>query len=180
MNRFEDHLLARLRADHGADGVAFGVGASRRPRARALAGAAGTLAAAVTAAVLVLTATGHTTKAYAVTRDGNGEITVTLSDIQQMNNLNAEFKQDGYPITAIPVEANCTDQPGILPSVGPSQPMSDSITLGTDFQPGQVEVIGAAQLASGQVELNLVTMAAGTAPSCFREPQSGWHTVTRS
>ena len=169
MNSFEHQLLAHLRAEHDADSATL---PRSRPRRRALQLTAGVAVIAVMAvvAVLAFSASTGTPRASAVTLNADGSITVTLTDIAQMSNLNAELASLGYPIRAIPVTADCQDSEGILPNLWPGHVMTDTIVLGTHFTAGQHEVIGAQEVANGQVELNIVTMSAGEpVPTCFGE-----------
>jgi hypothetical protein len=175
VNKFEAHLLAELRTKHGADTARLP--ARRRSRRfPAIAGGGAALVAAIIAAVLALSATTAAPKAYAITRSADGRsLVVTLNDISQMSALNAEFVSMGLPIKAIPITPNChssvkvaTDYlPPSMTELPGHHSMSNTVVLGTDFKPGEHEVIGARELPSGQVELRLVTLSTPGEPTCF-------------
>lgn len=85
------------------------LGTSRRRARWGLAGGAGLLIAGLAIAVLViLSANAGASPAYALTRHGDGTITVTLNNLSRgVPKLNARFRQLGIDETAIPVKAGC-------------------------------------------------------------------------
>lgn len=73
---------------------------------RLAAPAAATIAAAVALVVLVLGSTG-TPPAYAVARQGNGQIKITLREITGVTGLNAKLASMGVRVRAVPVIRGC-------------------------------------------------------------------------
>jgi hypothetical protein len=130
------------------------------------------LAAAVAAAVILVTTAGPTTpKAYALTPNGNGSYTLTINDIATaVPQLNAAFQRLGIHAKAIPVTADCVPEKGtfIPPLLAPDDksPLNESITLSnSNVRPGWTTYIAAEETPSG-VRLTLGSTAAPL-PSCM-------------
>lgn len=155
-----------------------------RSRPRLLLGT--TVGAAGTGAVLalVLSAAGSA-PAFAVTRDSNGLVDVTLSDLSDLPALNQELAQDGIPVTAVPLSTSCSATGAIknpsgegMPSLSAGhQQTTDVVTIDPSLIPsGDIGVLGASQSASGQIEL-VFGETTPPAPSCLNSaafgPQSG-------
>lgn len=155
-----------------------------RSRPRLLLGT--TVGAAGTGAVLalVLSAAGSA-PAFAVTRDSNGLVDVTLSDLSDLPALNQELAQDGIPVTAVPLSTSCSATGAISIASGESMPSlsaghqqaTDVVTIDPNRIPsGEVGVLGASVTASGQIEL-MFGETTPPAPSCLNNaafaPQTG-------
>lgn len=168
MSAFEDGLWARLVDEHNADRVALNA-TSRRIRSRPLIFTAGTsaVAAATLAVVLGLSASTNTPAAYALTRNANGSVTVTIKDLETaIPALNARFKRMGIDETVIPVRAGCPT-PGVVSY--PGVKTTYSLTFYPDhayLAPGYDGVLAAEQLRDGKVAL-LIGAMRPPLPTCF-------------
>jgi hypothetical protein len=103
--------------------------------------------------------------AYAVTTNPDGTVTITLSQFSALRALDQELAQDGLPLKAVPVTADCPFNPAQgLPNgqQGPGIPSTSSITINTSelTSEGAVGVIGVSPTTSG----SLLMMEAGTRP----------------
>ncbi len=204
MSNFEDELWSQLvrergeqmRAAPGATAaLASSVTATRPGTPRALrlrrpallTGSALGIAGLATAGVFALTSA---SPAFAVTKNPDGTIAITLSDLSDLPALNQKLAQDGVPVTAVPISASCpvtaatTNPSGEgMPSTQASQETTDVVTIDPSQIPsGDVGVLGASQTASGQVTL-LFGDTTPPAPSClnsaaFNRSQPG-DTATR-
>ncbi|MGC9221807.1 MAG: hypothetical protein ACP5H2_10735 [Solirubrobacteraceae bacterium] len=138
---------------------------ARRPTV--LIGSGASLAAASVAAVLL--AIPGPQPAYAITSNGNGSITVTIHDLETaVPALNAKLAAMGVNDRVVPVEGNC---PTVDPNLGammvyPHMSGTETVTLGTNVDPGYTEVVAAEQLASGEVAMVVESIKAPI-PSCF-------------
>src|SRR6202035_310780 len=80
----------------------------RAPRLRRpalLTGSALGIAGLATASVFALTSA---SPAFAVTKNPDGTVDVTLSDLSDLAALNQTLAQDGVPVTAVPISASCS------------------------------------------------------------------------
>jgi hypothetical protein len=131
MTKFAENLWRDLARDHGA-ALAHAdrpePGRARRPRPRLLAGSTLALAGAGTAIALTVTAT-TSTPAFAVTRNGDGSVLVTISQTEALPQANQKLTEMGIheQITiymasgAAPVSGpvTCTPAPGVSNLPGP-------------------------------------------------------------
>jgi hypothetical protein len=128
--------------------------------------------AAVVAAVVLITTAGPTTsKAYALTPNGNGSYTLTINDIATaVPQLNAAFERLGIHAKAIPVTADCVPEKGTfvppLMSSNNAPPTTESITLSNRNVPAGWTVYIAAEETPAGVRLTLGSTAAPL-PSCM-------------
>jgi len=143
---------------------------SRRSRRRTfrLAAASTTALAAIAAAiVLVVGATTGAARAYALTENADGSITVSLNDLTTgIPQLNARLAQKGINYTVIPVTPNCSNPtPGLV--AGPGS-LRETITIGTEnTEPAGVDgYLAAEQLPNGSIGLGIGGMKAPL-PACF-------------
>lgn len=166
MSNIEDTLWDHLVEHHGADCVrVFPMAARRRRRPVAISMAATGVAVIAAATVLVVSAATSTSRAYALTAEGNGSYTLTINDLATaVPQVNAAFAQLGINAKAIPVTSDCTARD---PFPGPrGLSMSQSITIdNADIPAGTTAVIAAEQTPSG-VRLSMGTTAAPL-PSCL-------------
>ncbi|MGH2888563.1 MAG: hypothetical protein ACRDNJ_02945 [Solirubrobacteraceae bacterium] len=170
MTSFEDTLWSHLVDEHAADRIAL---TSRQPVRRITpvaltAGGAAGLAVAAAAAVLLLSGTTGTPPAYALTAQGDGTYTLTLNELSAgtIPALNAKLAQLGIDVTAVPIEAGCTDTTGIYVQEAPGS-LSETVTVGNQYiDPGQHGFLAAEQLPDGHIGLAMGTTA-GPIPSCF-------------
>lgn len=135
MTKFTDNLWRDLAREHGA-ALAYAdrpePGRARRPRPRprprVLAGSTLGLAGAGTALALALTAT-TSTPAFAVTRNGDGSVLVTINQTQALPQANQKLTDMGIHeqvtidmasgAAAVSGPVTCTPAPGVSNLPGP-------------------------------------------------------------
>ena len=199
MSNFEDQLWSQLVRERGeqmraatrataalASSVTATRPATRRaPRLRRpalLTGSALGIAGLATAGVLALTSA---SPAFAVTKNPDGTVAITLSDLSDLPALNQKLAQDGVLVTAVPISTSCSATAAITNPSGESGPGTQAgraatnlVTIDPNQIPsGDIGVIGASQTASGQVTL-LFGDTTLPAPSClnsaiFNRSQAG-------
>lgn len=199
MSNFEDELWSQLLRERGeqmraAPGATAALASSvtaprpatpRAPRLRRpalLTGSALGIAGLATAGVFALTST---SPAFAVTKNPDGTVAITLSDISDLPALNQKLAQDGVSVTAVPISTSCSATGAInnpsgegMPSTQASQETTNLVTIDPSQIPsGDIGVLGASQTASGQVTL-LFGDTTPPAPSClnsaaFNRSQAG-------
>ena len=170
MTAFEDGLWERLVEAHGADCVSITAPRQRSARRPVIIGGSVTaLAAATAAAVVGIGAVTTAPPAYAMTQNADGSITVTINDLATaIPQLNARFAQMGVDTTIVPVTASCPDTGNINDELelDPHASMSETITLGTQNEPGYTGVLAAEQLPSGHVAMAMEEIKPPI-PTCF-------------
>ena len=128
---------------------------------------AAALAAGLTLAILLLTATSATAPAYALIRHRDGTLTLKLYALtDEIPALNARLAKIGIDETVVPVTPQCTNQFPIYP-VGSAQ-STIRLYVGRKYlAPGEQGVLGAERLPSGQIALVQGAMPRWMIPSCF-------------
>lgn len=199
MSNFEDQLWSQLVRERGEQmraaprataALASSVTATRPATERAprlrrpalLTGSAFGIAGLATAGVFALTSA---SPAFAVTKNPDGTVAISLSDISDLSALNQKLAQDGVAVTAVPITASCTAAAALTNPSGESGPSpqahqdtSNVVTIDPSQIPsGDIGVLGASQTASGQVTL-LFGDTTPPAPSClnsaaFNRSQAG-------
>jgi hypothetical protein len=189
MSNFEDELWSQLVRERGgqmraAPGAAAALASSgmatrpatpRAPRWRRpalLTGSALGIAGLATAGVFAITSA---SPAFAVTKNPDGTVAITLSDLSDLPALNQKLAQDGVPVTAVPISTNCSATGAINNPSGESGPSTQAglqatnlVTIDPSQIPsGDIGVLGASQTASGQVTL-LFGETTPPAPSCLK------------
>ncbi|SEG99934.1 hypothetical protein SAMN05444920_114210 [Nonomuraea solani] len=108
---FEERRLAELK-DHIAARAA--AGRNRRPRRRIMFAMAAGAAAATVAAVATVTSLGGGDTAYAVTKDSDGIVHVTVRDFADAKGLNRQLTSLGVPalVDYVPAGQRCRDERG--------------------------------------------------------------------
>jgi hypothetical protein len=189
MSNFEDQLWSQLVRERGeqmraapgasaalASSVTATTPATRRGRRlrrpALLTGSALGVAGLASAGVLALTSA---SPAFAVTKNPNGTVDVTLSDLSDLPALNQQLAKDGIPVTAVPLSTSCSATAAINNPSGESSPSisasgqetTDVVTIDPSQIPsGEVGVLGASQTASGQIQL-MFGETTPPAPSCL-------------
>jgi hypothetical protein len=182
MSKFEDHLWREVVSRHGPDlEVARRPPAKhRRPGPRVLAGTTLGLAGAGTALALVLGATVGTT-AFAVTREPDGTVTLTIKQLAGITGANAKLATLGVRARAVPVIAGCTASPVVSGLVTPPQsanppllrthrpsPAFVSVRIDPSKIPaGETLVLAANQSSRPYVTMLAQEMVRGPVPSCL-------------
>jgi hypothetical protein len=146
----------------------FEVPATRQRRTfRAVAASTMALAAVGAMITFAVSATTSTSRAYALTRNDDGTITVTLDNLATgIPQLNARFAQLGIDETVIPVKAGCTT-PGLV--ADPGAELSDTLTLTpapTNPNSNVDYFLAAERLPDGSVGLS-IGATSPPLPSCF-------------
>ncbi len=181
MTGFDESLWARLVDEHDAHLVALGPAPKRmHKRPLLLGGGVTALAGAVIAAVLAINAT-SAPPAYAVTRNADGTVTVTIKDLATaVPELNAKFAKMGIDETVVPAEANCPKSTNSLSLFAyPREASTDTLTFvpGRKYlAPGFTGVVAAEQLANGEVAMT-VGAVKPPVPSCFSNVAYHLHTT---
>lgn len=177
MTDFENHLWSHLVAEHDADRVMPRQAADRgrwRRGPLALGSAAGATGVAAVALTVALSATTAVTKAYALSDNPDGTLTLTMSDAATaIPEVNAEFAKMGIAAKVIPVTASCTvtNTGGI--SLNPSSggvTMSTSVTFSKDVPAGWTDFIAAEQTPSGVREV--YGSSSQPLPACLNSNQA--------
>ena len=174
MTEFEDGLWERLLDDHAAGSVMLTQTSKDRSQRRLIVGGGATALATVSvAAVVGFAVTGGATPAYAMTQNADGSYTFTINDLATAApELNAKFKQLGIEETVVAATAGCpaTSNIGGELQLYPGERMTDTLTVepgGKWLDPGYTGVIGAEQLADGEVAMTIEAVPPADVPSCF-------------
>lgn len=105
MTKFADELFDDLMQQHGADLATVARPARRTvPRPVWLAAGVVGMAGAVTAGVAIA---GGGTPAYAVTANNDGTVTISLNQLNAVNDANGALHKLGDPVVIVPVHAGC-------------------------------------------------------------------------
>lgn len=189
MSNFEDQLWSQLVRERGEQmraapqataALASSVTATRpaprrAPRLRRpalLTGSALGIAGLATAGVFALTSA---SPAFAVTKNTDGTVAISLSDLSDLPALNQKLAQDGVPVTAVPISTSCSSTAALNNPSGEGTPnmsanhqeATDVVTIDPSLIPsGDIGVLGASQTASGQMEL-VFGETTPPAPSCL-------------
>jgi hypothetical protein len=174
MGTFEERLLGDLVRQHGVAVSEFVRPAPRLSRTRPLVMAAGALTIAGSIAVAVTTFGGNT-PAFAVSRDADGAVTLSISDIRAVDAANAELRRIGAPVVAVPMTADCKDtfeidegfvgeSSGSVTSAGGGE---GSVTVQTKgLRPGSMLVV-AAKKDGDVLTLSEGVAVRGKVPGCL-------------
>jgi hypothetical protein len=172
MTKFEDNLLHDLMSTHGS--ALASVERAPAPRsARPLLVAAGALVVAGVATVGVAT-WGGSPDAYAVTKNPDGTVTVSIRDVKAVDAANAKLQELGVRAKAVPMTDDCADLDEAamfkgdfgLPVIGDD----GSVTMGTDDVPvGYTVLLGVSGRPDRGTGLGFTGPVRNPAPSCLRE-----------
>jgi hypothetical protein len=149
-----------------------------RWRRRTVALATGVGIASITAAILFALGAFNAGAAYAVTKNADGTVTITLSQFSALPALNQELAQSGLPLKAVPATADCPFNPtqGLPtdPGGGSGLLATDSITIGTSDlrDEGAIDVIGVQQVSPGRFYFMYAGVPA-PGPSCINSSAFG-------
>jgi hypothetical protein len=173
MNQFEDRLLDDLLQRHGAV-----LDTPVRPRAR-YAGRRRTLAAAgalalAGAAAAVIATSGGPEPAYAISRNADGTVTVTIRDIAAIAPANARLAELGVRARAVPMTADCPDLDSHDMYRGSDWHIEarpdGSVTLGQDLPAGYTVLLSFSDRAGRGTGLGFTGPVRDPAPNCLRDP----------
>jgi hypothetical protein len=176
VSNFEERLLVELRDVVSAEPAERGR-RRRSPRRLALAGGLAAVAAAAAIAGVLFLSTG-TQAAYAVTKNGDGSVTVEIDSLSDAAGLQAKLQAAGVPavVEYLPVGKMCK-QPWFTPagpgagggaqqsSVGQSGDGTTTFTISGDRPAGTTLVITTQTGPNGERALGIGN-AEGTVPPC--------------
>jgi hypothetical protein len=108
MGKFEERLFGDLVQHHGAAMSETVRPAPRPSRVHPLWIGAGAMTVAGSIAVAV-TVLGGNSPAFAVSKDADGVVTLSIKDIRAVDAANAELRKIGAPVLAVPMRADCAD-----------------------------------------------------------------------
>lgn len=115
MGKFEDRLIGELLDEHGSGLAVLERPVPPRRSKRPLWMTGGALAVALAAASVLTLTTGSASPAYAVTRNPNGTVTLTLADLTGVAGANEELHKLRVPVRLLPVERDCHDTYQVVP-----------------------------------------------------------------
>lgn len=176
MSTFEDRLWSQLVREHGDQMQLPTIKANSARRRPALITGTALAAVVAAAAVIILTAT-TSTPAYAVTRNSDGTVTVTLGDVAAITALNAELARDGIAAKAVPLTADCPIHGFPNPMPAGTNPSTYTITIvPADIPAGYTAVLAVGENASGQLSLAQGAFPS-PAPVCFNTTPIALHPI---
>ena len=170
-----------LAAEHGADEVVSGrmrAGANlrsrvlqaRRRRVVMTTSALGVIAASAAAVALLVSVTASTQPAYALTRNPDGSITVTINDLQSaIPELNARLAAIGADETVIPITQSCHTRMAVpaYPQSAASDKLTFTLHEGHKYLPPGFDGVLAAGYTSGGQLLVFIGAMKPPLPACF-------------
>lgn len=178
MTMFEDRLWTDLESEHEKEMAAFttatatATGArARRRLARPTVLTTGAVGAAAATGAAVLALSGGAAPAFAVTDNGNGTVTVTLSQISGMSGLNRELAADGINARAVPMAASCSAARAFANAMpSGTNPNRYTVTIDqADIPAGYTGIVAAEQTPSGQVRLAEASFPKDSVPTCVSD-----------
>lgn len=174
MSRFTDRLWSDLVRAHGADlsNLPRPPARSRR-RPRMLAGTGLGLVAAGSAAAIVV-ATAGTTPAFAVTKNHDGSVTVSIARPAGIPQANARLAALGYRARIVQVTAGCGGPAAWARSIHPPRAVFRQIRAGARFDPRQVPpgrfLVMPAWRLGGKITIHRGHVVQGQVPACLPPP----------
>lgn len=183
MGNFEDRLIGELMDEHGPALAVLERPEPRRRSNRPLWMTGGALAVALAVAGVLTFATGSSSPAYAVTRNPDGTVTLTVSDVTGVDGANAELRRLGLPVRVVRVEDKCPDRYQATPvpvELGDMLREPTRLTFSLrDIPRGETLVVGGTvqTIKGGSHTVQAFSFAgsglvAGTPPTCTRPEPS--------
>ena len=176
MGRFEDRLWREIVRDHGIDLQEHKPRPKRRRRARprVLAGTSLGLAGICAVIAIVLSAA-SSTPAFAVTRNGDGTVTVVVASISAIPQANAKLSRLGLPVRLVALSPGCAAPPPAtapvpLPALRAARAASKWRFNPHKIPAGKTLVLGAAWRRNHLVRVAPTPLVNGTPPSCLPAP----------
>jgi hypothetical protein len=172
MTRFKDNLLDDLMREHGE--TVQEVPEQRRRSARPVLVAAGVLTIAGVATVAITTS-GNSPEAWAVTKNADGSVTLTIRDIKGVGPANAELREFGISAKAVPMSRDCAplDESKLDLRGGYKLPRHEedgSVTMSPgDVPPGYTILLGVSNLPGRGTGLSYTGPHRNPAPDCLDE-----------
>jgi len=145
----------------------------RKRSARPLLVAAAVLAVAGAATVAITTG-GNAPEAWAVTKNADGSVTVSIRDIKGVGAANAKLREYGVHAKAVPMSKDCADldESKLLKGgyTSPRTAEDGSVTMGPgDVPAGYTVLLGVSNLPNRATGLGLTAPMADPAPNCLAE-----------
>ncbi|GLY49364.1 hypothetical protein [Lentzea sp. NBRC 102530] len=169
MTTFKDKLLNDLMREHGETVEE----APERPvrSARPLLAAAGVLALAGAATFAIV---GNDAPAYAVTKNADGTVTVTIKDVKGVDGANAKLREYGIRAKAVPMSRDCAELDESRMDARdyelPDQGEDGSMTFRPgDLPEGYTMLLGISNLPDRGTGLGFTGPIRNPAPDCLRE-----------
>ncbi|MEV6241816.1 hypothetical protein [Lentzea sp. NPDC051838] len=166
---FKDNLLDDLMREHGPS-VSAPEASRRSLRPVLVAAAAVAIAGAATVAI-----TNNSPEAWAVTKNADGSVTVTIRDIKGVSAANAKLREYGIGAKAVPMSRDCAplDESKLdllggykLPEIG----ADGSVTMSPgDVPPGYTVLLGISNLPGRGTGLGFTGPHRDPAPDCLAE-----------
>jgi hypothetical protein len=153
---------------------------SPRRRPKAVVGATVLTAVGAGAAVIAISATSTTAPAYAVTRNPNGSVSVTLRQLSAIADVNARLKALGVQAVVTRTGSKCSSVPNrvvrlspirVSPPTAPGPSWStQQVTIpgSSSVRPGMVHVLIARRIAGGRIAI-VQGQSDAPVPACVRE-----------
>ncbi|KAA2252461.1 hypothetical protein F0L68_36085 [Solihabitans fulvus] len=119
---------------------------------------------------------GNSPAAYAVTKNSDGTVTVSIKDIKAIDQANAKLREFGVRAKAVPMTANCAN-PGSADLYHGSdwdipKPGTDSVTLGTRIPSGYTILLAVSDLPGRGTGLGFTAPMKDPAPACVLDAAS--------
>lgn len=171
VTNFQDNLLSDLMVSHGSE---LGITQPHPRRSARHPGriAAGVLAIAATATAGIMML-GNSPAAFAVTKNANGTVTVSISDIQGIGPANAQLQALGVRAKAVPMTSDCASLEGQVTYMGPfSGPVEEgtSITLSPNIPAGYTVLLTVSDSPGRGTGFGFTAPVKDPAPSCVLDP----------
>jgi hypothetical protein len=131
------------------------------------------VAAASIVATVSFTTLGNGPAAYAVTKNSNGTVTVSISDIQAIGPANAKLQALGVRAKAVPMTSDCASLEGEATYMGPfTSPVEvgDSVTLSPDIPAGYTVLLTVSDSPGRGTGFGFTAPVKDPAPSCVLDP----------
>ncbi|MFD4642317.1 hypothetical protein ACFWN2_33760 [Lentzea sp. NPDC058436] len=169
MTTFKDNLLDDLMREHGE--TVEEAPEQRRRSARPLLAAAGVLAVAGAATVAIVSGN---SEAYAVTKNADGTVTVTIKDVKGVDGANAKLREYGIRAKAVPMSRDCAELDESKIYIGdyrlPDHADDGSMTFRPgDLPEGHTMLMGISNLPNRGHGLGFTGPIRDPAPDCLAE-----------
>lgn len=180
MSKFEDRLLGDLINAHGSELAATARPAPRRFPRRAV-GVGVAALALVGVSIVGLDMMGASPQAFAVVRNDDGSVTVSISDMRAIDATNAKLEDMGIRAKVLPMRKDCQElDESTLLSVQqrdaqytlPVRNPDGSVTLQPSAAPpGYLMLLGLAGLPGGTgIGMSFTAPVSAPGPSCLYLP----------
>jgi hypothetical protein len=180
-SRYEDALWDEIVENHYDEIADLRMPApTPRRRPKALVGATVLTAVGAGVAVIAISASSTTAPAYAVTRNSDGSVSVTLRQLSAIADVNARLKELGVQAVVTRTGGECSSVPTKIVRLSPVR-VSPSTAPGASWSTKQVTIPGSSPAPPGVVHVLIARRNAGgrialvqgqsnaPVPACVRE-----------